>query len=503
MFFKSVTSVSRAAFIDAPGRVFGTTGNIIGGLFGLTPVANPARTAAAVKLQSCVRRRLCAKRYTRARRAAVRVQKASRGHVARRMYSNSRHAATRIASTHRTCIRRKQFVAMRRVVVRLQSVIRRFLAGLAGSSRSTLRLEMMRLKQQLIETQKAMEEKFKATTAMKAAEAMAAQSVLEDQLESQRQLTAQMEAKMMEQTKALEQQQRRTEEMCRMANEKAQELEQQRRIIEEAAERGFAERKDSDAKIAVVAAELEAERAYREARHESGLDDDELPIAIDGTLQLVVEREDVEPERIQEAEALLGMLVDERLLLQEAREEFFESRATCAEDLDIDSNAYEQFGSQVSTDEASVDEAAVCSLPDASPSDPSREEDRQHTHALLDELVQRTERVHELQSALVSHLATPKRQSRSLGLASPDDANNLVDLATSSTASFHSPEENFSDSSLYQPLSDEGMSLQSAFCNSNVEREQILRRDQEPTRQQRRQKKKGGQNTVPPVRGGR
>ena len=120
----------------------------------------------------------------------------------------------------------------------------------------------------------------------------------------------------------------------------------------------------------------------------------------------------LEPAHLEEAQVLLGMLIEERLLLQEARDEFLDARAATQDDLDIDSSAYEHFGSNGVLD--GTDKECEPGSPSSTGSqlpDDGGVEDEQRAHALLDELVQRTERVHELQDALVSRLATPPRQA--------------------------------------------------------------------------------------------
>ena len=135
---RGVNNVGRAAFIDAPGKVFGTTGNMIGGLFGLHLRPTPTRIAAAVMLQAAARRSFDAKQYAHMRRAAIRVQQASRGYNARNAFVRSRCAATKIATKHRMRSSRKRYALKRMMVIRLQASSRRVLACLAGKSRSSL-----------------------------------------------------------------------------------------------------------------------------------------------------------------------------------------------------------------------------------------------------------------------------------------------------------------------------------------------------------------------------
>ena len=208
-----------------------------------------------------------------------------------------------------------------------------------------------------------------------------------------------------------------------------QALEHQRLLTQEMTEQHRA----SEARYAAVVAELEAVRATpwrteisaRKPKSPPGaaaagacasnstnaLDGSDSPDEI-AAAEFSVGGAHLEPAHLEEAQVLLGMLIEERLLLQEARDEFLDASAATRDDLDIDSSAYEHFGSNGVLDgtDKECEPGSPGSTGSRLPEDGGLE-DEQRAHALLDELVQRTERVHELQDALVSRLATPPRQA--------------------------------------------------------------------------------------------
>ena len=246
-------------------------------------------------------------------------------------------------------------------------------------------------------------------------------------------------------------------------------LEEQRRLHEEWAR----ERRASEARIAAVEAELEAERAKNLQRPPQLSRSNEIPSSAGGGVKNGDERErtssdspssdnpDVaslaainlfqgseeggevsQLERLEEAQELLGLLIEERMLLQEAREDFFEAQG----DGEDESEAYDPLSMELPStavyrtysgeqlqrrpgSRGSGSSPSRASTPVPAPAaDPVGDDNDERSHALLDELVQRTERVHALQSALVRHLVTPDRVQGRPRISTPSPSMNDLDM---------------------------------------------------------------------------
>ena len=169
-----------------------------------------------------------------------------------------------------------------------------------------------------------------------------------------------------------------------------------------------AERRRSAAKVEELTAELEAAREAKRraeaeaealaqwkspARGDVAIPAATLSMAVTGLVGAsaagVEESEEAQAEQaalLSEAQGILSELIEERMALQEARDEFLETT-----------------GREMGADEVAA-AAAYSGLPHGDGGTTGEQE-------LLEEVVQRTEKVRELQSALVQQLVTPARVS--------------------------------------------------------------------------------------------